>query len=126
MFCGVLPVQLCRLFADVRRQMRGTFLQCLLAKRRNARNVLLMNAMLWQNQLKHVHKVSVSVSSCRERGPRLVCDEAAGLWCLLRGFGCPSGSLPASRQLGQMCHGELLGLRREQFDGVRASRRCSA
>ncbi|PHJ25855.1 hypothetical protein CSUI_000290 [Cystoisospora suis] len=47
---------LCRLFADIRRQMRGTFLQCLLAKRRNARNVLLMNAMLWQNQLKHVHK----------------------------------------------------------------------
>ncbi|PFH32653.1 hypothetical protein BESB_012650 [Besnoitia besnoiti] len=47
---------LSRLFADLRRRSRGTFLQSLLTKRRNARNILLMNAMIWQNQLKHVNK----------------------------------------------------------------------
>ncbi|CBZ50388.1 conserved hypothetical protein [Neospora caninum Liverpool] len=47
---------LSRLFADLRRRSRGTFLQSLLSKRRNARNLLLMNAMIWQTQLKHVNK----------------------------------------------------------------------
>ncbi|KFG59992.1 hypothetical protein TGRUB_254300 [Toxoplasma gondii RUB] len=47
---------LARLFTDLRRRSRGTFLQSLLSKRRNARNILLMNAMIWQNQLKHVNK----------------------------------------------------------------------
>ncbi|KEP64365.1 UNVERIFIED_CONTAM: hypothetical protein HHA_254300 [Hammondia hammondi] len=47
---------LARLFRDLRRRSRGTFLQSLLSKRRNARNILLMNAMIWQNQLKHVNK----------------------------------------------------------------------